>query len=322
MMQNLDAFYMLSKMRYSTELRNRQNILSEEHDILLLDEIQKLVAEHPDFASNKVFEVYRDMLQLMENPDNEAIFLRLEENFTKSLVLFSPAYQSSMIRYLINITIQLYNNGKEKYLLKQFNLYQLGLEKELLLDDGYLPDSTFLNIIVSATVLKELEWTRLFISQFCEKISGEIQADAIRLGTAYLRFAEMNFRDSNDLLRQIETQEIPYQLRIRSLSLRNHFEVFLTDDSYYELVNYEAKAFDKFLRRDDRLLDTRIEAYLEFISFIQKMAYLKTNFQWTTLSRERLEKKLKGKKRIIAKQWLLEKIAGMEGKVQAETNHP
>lgn len=47
MMQNLDAFYILSKMRYSAELLNRQNILPESYEIALLEESIQLAEDHP-----------------------------------------------------------------------------------------------------------------------------------------------------------------------------------------------------------------------------------------------------------------------------------
>ena len=50
-MHHLDAFYVLSKLRYGTELRNRQNILPEEYEIPLLEECRQLAGGHPGFQN-------------------------------------------------------------------------------------------------------------------------------------------------------------------------------------------------------------------------------------------------------------------------------
>ncbi|MCB9300203.1 MAG: hypothetical protein H6566_06110 [Lewinellaceae bacterium] len=308
-MQNLDAFYILSKMRYSTELRNRQNILPEEYDILLLRESLQLAEEHPAFGADKVFQAYRDMLGLMEQPDNENTYQRLETIAFSHLHLFRPTDQSSLLRYLINTTIQLYNKGKQEYLKRQFRLYQLGLEKELFLNEGKLSDATFLNIIVTATVLGEMGWVEGFIAQYAPSLPDALQVDAVSLGTAYWYFAKGDFHASNALLRQVESTGLQYQLRVKSLSLRNTFELFLQDETYYELFTYESKAFRKFLRRNEKISESRARAYLNLASFLRKLAKLKANGQLTRNSLAKLREKLDKENSVVARPWLQEKLA-------------
>jgi hypothetical protein len=308
MMQNLDAFFMLAKMRYSTELRNRENIFSEEHEIPFVEETREMAATHPIFREDVIFRVYADILSLMEEPENETVYQRLEENLTQNLDLFRPNDQASFIRYMINTTNQLYNKGKHQYLEKQFRLYKIGLNKDLFLYEGKLPDSTFLNIIVTASMVGEFEWIETFIARFAPTLLEEKRVDAISLGTAYWYFGKGEFKSALKLLQKIESSDLQYLLRIKSLSIRSYFEIFLTDDTYYELVNYESKAFEKFLRRNELLSETRIRSYLKFISFILKMASLKTHFKVNEKNVENLKKKLEEEASIIAKQWLKDKM--------------
>ena len=244
----------------------------------------------------------------MGNPSDEVIFQRLQQNISQHLDLFRPSDQSSMVRYLINTTIQLYQKGKSGYLNNQFDLYELGLKKNLFLNDGLLPDGTFLNIIVTATVLGKLMWAEKFISEYAPMLPETKQVDAINLGKAYWYFSKLEFKESLNLLRQIESSDLQYLLRIKSLSLRNHFELFLDDDTYYELVSYESKAFQKFLRRHEFLSEDRILSYIKFISFIRKLASLKTNFQLSDKKLQKLKGKLHHEDSIIAKSWLEDKL--------------
>lgn len=311
MMQNLDAFYILSKMRYSAELLNRQNILPESYEIALLEESIQLAEDHPVFGAGKVFQAYRDVLGLMEQPENENIFERLERFASSHLHLFRPGDQASLLRYLVNASIQLYNQGKQEYLRRQFLLYQLGLEKELFLDEGQLSDSTFLNIIVTATVLGEMNWVERFIAQYAPKLPAGRQVDAVSLGTAYWYFAQGDFSASNALLRQVAGTDLQYQLRIRSLSLRNYFELFLQDATYYGLLIHESKAFAKFLRRNEKISESRARGYLNLASFLRKLARLKINGQLTAGKLEKLRKKLEREGAAVARPWLQEKLAEM-----------
>ncbi|MCB0592495.1 MAG: hypothetical protein H6557_20985 [Lewinellaceae bacterium] len=308
-MQNLDAFYILSKMRYSAELRNRQNILPEEYEIALLGESIQLAEQHPVFGGDKVFQAYRDILALMEQPENESIYRRLEDIAYHHLHLLRPTDQASLLRYLVNTSIQLYNKGKQEYLGRQFRLYQLGLEKGLFFDEGQLSDMTFLNIIVTVSVLGELDWIESFIARYAPALPAAQQVDAVSLGTAYWYFAKGEFSASNALLQQVESSGLQYQLRVKSLSLRNYFELFLQDETYYELAVYESKAFGKFLRRNEKITESRARGYLALCSFIRKLARLKVTGQWTGGKLAKLRKKLEREGAVVARPWLLEKLA-------------
>lgn len=312
MMQNLDAFYILSKMRYSAELRNRQNILPEAYEIALLKEARQLAENHPVFGPDEIFQTYRDILALMEQPEDEDIYRRLEGIAFYHLHRFRPTDQSYLLRYLINTCIQWYNNGKTEYLERQFRLYQLGLDAALFLEEGRLSDSTFLNIIVTATVLKELAWVEGFIAQYAPHLPLEHQVDAVSLGTAYWYFAKARFSASNNLLRQVESTDLQYLLRVRSLSLRNHFEIFLRDDTYYELWMDESEAFKKFLRRNKQLIDTRVESYLKLIYFLRKLTKWRMEQQMQEKQLLKLDRELLRSEKVVAKQWLLEKISSLK----------
>ena len=308
-MQNLDAFYILSKMRYSAELRNRQNILPEAYEIALLGESIQLAEQHPVFGGDKVFQAYRDILALMEQPENESTYRRLEDIAYHHLHLFRPTDQASLLRYLVNTSIQLYNKGKQEYLGRQFRLYQLGLEKGLFLDEGQLSENTFLNMIVTASVLGELDWIEGFIARYAPALPAAQQVDAVSLATAYWYFAKGDFSASNALLQQVESSALQYQLRLKSLSLRNYFELFLQDETYYNLVIYESRAFAKFLRRNEKITESRARGYLALCSFIRKLARLKVTGQWPAGKLAKLRKKLERERAVVARPWLLEKLA-------------
>lgn len=300
--QQLDTAYLMAKLRYSGELLNRQNILLEKYEILLLGEIQIIAAIHSDFKSNAVLQVYNDVLLLMNNILDENIYNRLERNFTTNLHLFRKSDQATLLRYLINSTIQLNNQGKTEYLNNQFQLYKLGLEQGLFLEKGQLPGSTFLNIAITGTVLKLVDWVEDFISLQTPYMS----TNALNLARAYWHFARKEFGPSNELLGIITESGLAYNLRIKSLTLRNHFELFLEEDSYFDLLMSECAAFEKFIRRNEQMTPQRAEAYLQFIAFLKKLGKLR--FTGNKKGIDRLGKELEQVSVIIAKRWLREKM--------------
>ncbi|MEO1448789.1 MAG: hypothetical protein AAFV07_04635 [Bacteroidota bacterium] len=303
-MQHLDAAYMLTKMRYSAELLSRQHILKEVHEIELLEPVREIARTHTPFKDDKAFQMYEDLLALMDAPENETIFLRLDQNVRQYLELLRPDFQASLIRYLINNCIRQYNAGKIEFLERQFDLYKIALEKGLLLNDGLLPDATFLNIVVTATTLGEAEWATQFVQDYLPVLPADRQEDASRLGSAFIDFSLQKYQEVNRHLRLIQSNAIFYLLRVKSLSLRNHFLQFLEDPGYYELVIHGSRSFDKFLQRNPAISERRIQAYLHLTAFIRSLARLISHQEKSPERIKQLRKELDKTETIIARQWL------------------
>ena len=309
-MEELDTYYMIAKLGYSGDLLNRQNILNEKYDILLLDQLRKLANSSPKFENNVVIQVYNDILGLMENNIDSNIYDRLEKNFTHSFHLFKRPDQSSILRYLINCTIQLYINGNTSYLNKQFDLYRLGLDRKLFIQQGKLPSTIFLNIVVTATTVKAAEWLKTFIETYAHGIADIFQ----ELSWAYYYSCLNDFEKSNHLLICIDSRELPIQLRIKLLSLQNHFELFLEDDNYYDLFQTELNAFEKFMRRNALLTENKKQAYLNTVFFLRYLVKI-GNTPYNTNRVEMIQKlklELISTKSLANKKWLEDKLDAIE----------
>lgn len=300
----LDNFYAVAKFRHSSDLLNRQNILPEHYDILLLKELRELVSQAAAFQENKVLQVYSDLICMIEAPLEEEYYRKVEQSFMKNQQLFKAADQSAILRSLINVSTQLYLSGRSAYLKNQLQLYLLGLEGGLFIEKGKLPESTFLNIVVTATILKEQQWTRHFIDQYAAVMSDNM----LNFSEAYWHFAEQDFQQSNTFLNKVKEQDISHQLRKKLLSLRNHYEIFCQDYSYYALFLDESRAFEKFVRRSEQITQRRAKGYLNFLTCIRKIGKLKAdnnkvkNKQWAGLMEE-----IAQLHPLEARPWLLEK---------------
>lgn len=302
----LDNYYAVAKLRYSSDLLNRQNILPEHYDILLLEEVQDLSSRADSFRKNKVLQLYGDLLPLLTHPANENLYARLEENFFQNRDLLQVADQRMVLRCLINASSQLYILGKANYLERQFALYELGLKEEVFIEKGKLPESTFLNVVVTATILHKVEWTRAFIDQYQETQSD----NTLNFAEAYWYFSKQDFQQSNAFLGRVKEQDIAHQLRKKLLSLRNHYELFCQDPTYYTLFFDESRAFEKFVRRNDQITARRGKGYLNFLTSIRKIGKLKSeNRRVQRRQKVGLTEEITGLQPLEARSWLLEKIS-------------
>ena len=108
---------------------------------------------------------------------------------------------------------------------------------------------------------------------------------------------------------QLNVKELGYQLQLRFLSIRNHFELYMQDPAYYEVLHAELNAFEKFLRRDGQLKPNSLKAYLNALSLIKKMARLINEFvDLPEKQIARLKEAYAKMRPLVARRWFEQKI--------------
>ena len=92
-------------------------------------------------------------------------------------------------------------------------------------------------------------------------------------------------------------------LHAKSILLRAYFELFLFDNSYFDLLSAQTIAFEKFVRRNAHISEPTKEVYLNFILFSRKIA----NAIFENSSNPNLYQTINNTKSLALKSWLLEK---------------
>ena len=93
-------------------------------------------------------------------------------------------------------------------------------------------------------------------------------------------------------------------LKSRTILLRTYFEQFILNASYYDLLITQTHSFEKFVRRNKLISNSKEELYLNFILFCRKIAYATME---NTLDHSLLNK-IKNTQKVLLKFWLIEKI--------------
>ena len=90
--------------------------------------------------------------------------------------------------------------------------------------------------------------------------------------------------------------------------MRAYYELFKKDDSYYEFLISNTYAFEKYIRRNEKISERKAEGYLNLISYTRKLANIKIRQERNDSIKGELNRALMEKKRFVAKRWLLDKI--------------
>ncbi len=296
-MEYMDMFFCAVKLRYSGEMMTQQQMLAGKHSIALLDEVRKEIEKPSYDEHSKLFKIYNLTLELFYEKRDET-YEELETLIYDQLHLGNIDEKLTLLNFLLAHANSRLGEGDLKYTQKIFDLYVYKINNDLLLEDGYVPATHFINISYLATTLERAEWLKIFISNYEQYLTDVEKENASQLARAYLCFAEGAYKDSLLILRQMGGA---YALYTRTLAIQCHYE-FETDT---DVVILECNNFNKYLNRNDKIADTTKDYPKNFIRFVRILVeapYKKD------VTRDKLQEKLSNTKRIFARYWLHSKI--------------
>ena len=114
-----------------------------------------------DLMKEPTVAVYYYCYKAITETGEEQWFTPLREAMAKHQHRFSPTERRDILLLAINYCILRLNTGSSIFIREALELYRLSLDEGVLLQDGVLPESTFNNILMLASRLKEFDWACL-----------------------------------------------------------------------------------------------------------------------------------------------------------------
>lgn len=301
-MEHLDIHFVLTKLQLAAEMRTRENILAEEHNIKMLEAVIR-EAKHPVGREKPLCQVYSHILDLHQDA-GEASLPHTIAIFEKIIPDINLMEQQIVLHHLLNHCVRLLNSGESHYRQDIFYLYKLGLKHNLLLENDQITEITFSNIVAVSSSLKEFEWAQGFVHKFSAFLNEDSREDIKALSAALLYFNQQAYNQAEQALLGYQFSDTLNLLKSRCLLIKIYFEQFLLDKSKYTFLMDQAEAFEKFVRRHTALAKGKRGAYLNFIKLTKKLASKTINKVDLAKTRAQFYQ-LEG---VTHKGWLLEKI--------------
>lgn len=300
---NLDLFYLSSKLKLCCLFLNLQNVLSIDYKLLLMDEIL-IHLEKNRYPHIPVISIYYHILKTLKDPEQEKNYYELKELLQRHAHLFPAEEARIMYIFAQNYCIKQINLGKSNFLREIFELYQTTLKKELLFEKGHLTPFSYKNIAVTGLRLKEYQWVENFIHNYKNKISKQYRKNAYTYCMALLHFSRKSFDEALVHLQQVRYNDIFFNLDSRSLLLRTYYELEEIE-SLYSMMD----SFRIFLRRNKLISDQHRTNYLNLIRFIRKATKIIPG-EVEKVQKLKAEVKMVGQVSSVA--WLQEKLDQLE----------
>lgn len=295
---HLDMFFMLTKMRYYTEVKNREFFINKKTEALFMNEIIEYSEKKP-FSENPLFEIYKGISQLNDHPDEttyeyvKALFYqcknKLSENEIEDIFLF-------LINYANTIIIR----GNLAYQEELLKLYQEGFVQNMVSEYGAAFTQHYINAVILAAELNQVEWAENFICNYSSKLKEKNQQDVSLLAKAYLLHVKSDYEKSLEKINSVNFHDISYEFISRTLIIRNYYEV---PDDRYPLMS-RCDTFERFLM-DNKFIGKKLkESNLNFVRLVKKLKRAKNKPK----ALKNLHDEISEKENLVCRKWLLKKV--------------
>lgn len=306
-MDDLDHYYFAEKLRLASDIKVFQNMVKDSTNIRLKSEVLQLV-EEGELRELIYLKVYSRILKLLEQSPTISVFEFTLDFFIENAPMLSLNDKQFGLLHLLNVAINQANKGEVGYRPLVLKLYKTGLELGVLLTGNTISDTTFINIVSTASGLKEFEWARMFIDEYETYLAAENRQETKAFSLGYLLFFQAEYEGVIQLLTKQSFENFNRLLSSKNLLLRCYFELFLIDITYYTLFVSYAKAFDKFVKREKQLSEVRKEWYKNLISALLVLTKLRYERTWNKHTKSKLLEDVSPKPMYL-KSWLLDRIA-------------
>lgn len=306
---SIDQYFVHLKIQYSIALKAQQKILNTAHQLRFLEVIKAV--EETDWIKNQpLLHLQYLSLRLLEQPTTIDFSVYDQLLFTH-LAKLRLAGQKLFFTNGLNYLIGQATTYPEKFNPLVFQWYQKGLAHQLLMNDGHLAAAHFTNMVTYACLNKAFDWALEFIQTHQKKLPLNDREAMACFNTAKWHYYQKKFEAALTLL---ATCKVPlaYDLSLKDLEIRILFELFLEDYCYHELLLAKIKAFGNYIRTNKKFAAPKISPYKNYLKVVRVLTNRLINKEATDKIRSQVFAQLEKTSNMIGKQWLLEKLEGLE----------
>ena len=299
---SLDVYYLADKLRQSMLLISHQTVYKKTYNLGMLDQVLQFLQEEKNFLKIPAIGMYYYALKCATDREEPSHFLNFKNEIEQNSQYFPHFEVRDLYLAAINYCINRYNNGKQEYLRELFQLYQNGITRNVLMDDGIISRFTFQNLVASGTKLKEYEWVSNFILEYQNRLDIKHRENIVHYSQSFLNFEMGNYEEAMKLLNQVEYDDILMNLSGKTMLVRMFYELGY-DDALDSLVT-STKAY---IQRK-KVIGYHKTNYSNLLKFISKISKINP---YDKREKLKLYDKVKSVNPVAEKKWLLKQIQAL-----------
>ena len=297
---NLDVFYWIEKLKLYSSVLSQQRMGNFEYNIEFTDEI---INHLKGFNLENVPElaIYYYSFMTLKEEDNVQHYYNLRRLLDVYGTSMPQEEAIELIDSALHYCTGKINKGDSNFYQEYFNLFEDSIEKGVLISKGELASWRFNNVIAAALRLGKLDWAEGFIEKFKNYLPADTRENTYTFNLARVYRFQGKYEQVLGLLRNIEYEDIGYNLISKAMQLISYYEL-----GEYDALDSHKTAFQTYLKRHKDISKARGMSYLNLIKFTRKLVKLKPNDK---AAKEKLKAEITiNKPNTVNYEWLMEKL--------------
>jgi hypothetical protein len=297
----LDRFFALELLRNACTAASHQAIYRTTYHLPYLEAVLGDCAKGRYDATPAVLLYYHSYRCLTES-DGIADFQALKAMLPAAAGWLRPAELRATLLVAINYSIRRLNTDEPAFLREVFELYRLGLQQGVFVENGSLSRFTFKNIVSAALKLGEVDWTQAFIRTYAPLLPAAFRPSYEQFCLARLHYEQGDYSSAQSLLQEVAFDDVFLDLGARVLLAKIYFQT-----AEWRLLGGFLQTFERFVRRKKKLA-YHAPNYLNIIHLTQRLLLRHSGQRAYAPSEwESLGQQIREARPLTEREWLLEK---------------
>jgi len=298
MVHHIDASYLSNRLKLTCMAIAQRQVYHTSLETLEISEIISL-AERPEWQDTPAVNLYLACYKMLRHPEEDSYF----RAFSGLLADVQPVFSVEEIRGLylqaINYCIRRLNNGEHRFFRDVLELYQAGLEREYLLEQGVLSRFTYHNIVAAALHVGELDWVNTFIHNYKALLERRYRESSFSFNLARLEYHRKRYQAVLELLQKANYRDPLLNLAARTLLLKTWYELGET-----ELLHAHLDAMRNYIQRK-KVIGYHKANYLNIVRYTDRL--LRARYG-DARAVSNLEQSIRSEEVLTERDWLLAQL--------------
>ena len=291
---SMDTAFAVRKLRLGCLALSHQAVFQAEYRLELLDAALAYAERHPEITALALYaHCYRFLANL---PDAESNFKRFRLLLREQSSVLPPDELRTLYLLAINYSIKKINTIGGDWLPATLELYRGALERDLLLENGFLSRFAFNNITAIALRVGETDWAEQFILQYKPLLERQYREAIASLNLARVAYQRRDYAAALPQLQRADYKDLMNNLTAKTLQLKIYFET-----GELEILESHLASMKTFIRRHTAIGYHRTN-YSKIVYYTQRLINLKPS------ESAALEMAIREEPILTEKDWLLDML--------------
>ncbi len=261
---NLLNFFSIVVLKYGFSFKTQKKLLGS-NDLEGFQEILDLTINQSQSSEVPLVRLYYLIVTFFEH-NSVQDFEEIINQFEKTYSSLNELESLNLLIALINISNQRYMSGDIDFLAAMFNLYKIGVERNIFVLNGKIASHYFKYIVFASNIASEYDWAVNFIKNFRHYLKSDERTSTITYCEATILFSKGDFQAAIDKSNEIEFTNVFDKIALKNIVIRSYYEL-----EEFHLFDYYKDSYKKFLHTNRQIGVERKERGLNFIRMLDNM---------------------------------------------------